>query len=73
MALKELSQYLTSIKKLVSTLGPDSLEEYCRHGHLSEAKIKELEELEGGAPGDTDDGETTEEEDDGFEMDVESD
>lgn len=66
---------------MVSTLGPDSLEEYCRHGHLPEAKIQELDELEGvAAPegdvvddddDDDDDGETTteeeeEEEDDGF-------
>ena len=37
---------------MVSTLGPDSLEEYCRYGHLSAAKVKELEELEGGIDGD---------------------
>lgn len=61
-----------SIKQMVRTLGPDSLEEYCRHGHLPEAKIQELDELEGGAApsgdddvdddDDDDDGETTTEE-----------
>ena len=44
-ALRELSTYLKSIKKLVKTLGPKSLDEYCRYGYLSEEKIRELEKF----------------------------
>ena len=32
---------------MVTTLGRDALEEYCRYGQLSEAKVGELEVLEG--------------------------
>ena len=46
LALKTLAPYLRNIKHLVRTLGADSLEEYCRFGHLSAAKIKELEDLQ---------------------------
>ncbi|KAL8787543.1 MAG: hypothetical protein Q9195_007715 [Heterodermia aff. obscurata] len=64
LALEELSSFLGSIKKMVKTLGPDALEQYCRHGHLSEAKVKELEELEGGAMDNIDGYETEPDEDD---------
>ena len=58
-ALQELAPYLRSIQKMVRTLGPDTLEEYCRYGYLSEAKVGELEVLEAqdgeGAEGEDDD------------------
>ena len=38
------------MKKIVDCLGASALEDYCRHGHLSEEKVKELEELEGTMP-----------------------
>ena len=55
LALEELSQYLGSIKKMVTTLGPDALEEFYHYGCLSEAKINELDELEGGVLEDSED------------------
>ncbi|KAG7007490.1 hypothetical protein G7Y79_00009g025990 [Physcia stellaris] len=35
LALKKLAPYLKSIRKMVKTLGPNALEDYCREGHLS--------------------------------------
>lgn len=52
LALREISSYLKNIKKIVHVLGPNSLEDYCRNGHLSEEKIGELEGLEACFPED---------------------
>ena len=50
LALKKVAPYLKSIRKMVKTLGPNALEDYCREGHLSKEKISDLDNLEACLP-----------------------
>ena len=50
LALKQLAPYLKSVRKMVLTLGPNALEDYCREGHLSKQKISDLVNLEACLP-----------------------
>lgn len=50
LALKKLAPHLKSIRRMIKTLGPNALEDYCRQGHLSKDKISDLDNLEACLP-----------------------
>ena len=48
--MQVISEYLPSITGLVSALGEDALDNYCRHGYLEREKIDAVEAIKGCCP-----------------------
>ena len=50
LCMEVISDYLPSIMGLVSGLGEDALDDYCRHGYLKQEKIDAIKAFKGCCP-----------------------
>ena len=50
VCMQVISEYLPSITGLVSVLGEDALDDYCRHGYLEREKIDAVKAFKGCCP-----------------------
>ena len=50
LCMEVISDYLPSIMGLVSALGKDALDDYCRHGYLRQEKIDAIKTFNGCCP-----------------------